>query len=170
MLTHSRQAVDLSKYPELIVIYLGMRVHSLRGMLTLMKLGPRIAKSVAAKPDGLLLHEDIYYGFLPPHIGMRQYWRDYGSLEQWTRALPHLQWWKDFTKNPGGVGFWHETYSIRGGFEAIYGNMLETPAGLQVFAPVLEAKGSMFSARRRLKVEGEGAASPLEERDLYNSK
>jgi len=25
MLTHSRQAVDLSKYPELIVIYLGMR-------------------------------------------------------------------------------------------------------------------------------------------------
>ena len=46
--------------------------------------------------------------------------------------------------------------------------MPQTPAGLQVFAPVLEAKGSMFSARRRLKVEGEGVASPLEERDLYN--
>lgn len=170
MLTHSRQTVDLSKYPELIVIYLGMRVHSLAGFFTLMKLGPQVEKSVAAKPDGLLLHENVYFGFFPPHIGMRQYWRDYASLEKWTRALPHLQWWKDFTKNPGGVGFWHETYSIRGGFEAIYGNMPETPAGLQVFAPVLEAKGSMFSARRRLKVEGEGVASPLEERDLYNSK
>jgi hypothetical protein len=52
-----RTTVDLSAYPDLVVIYLGMRVNSLRGLKTLMRLGPAIKSAVAAKPDGLLLHE-----------------------------------------------------------------------------------------------------------------
>ena len=49
-----RETVDLSEYPELVVIYLGMRVHTVRGLRTLGKAGRRIRHSVAAQPDGLL--------------------------------------------------------------------------------------------------------------------
>lgn len=150
-----RQTVDLTGYPNLVVVYLGMRVHSLRGFATIMKLGPAIQKAVDAKPDGLLLHEGVVYSLLPIHLGMRQYWRDFDSMERWTRALPHKDWWRNFHKDAGGVGFWHETYFVRGGFEAIYGNMIETPVGLQKFAPITEPEGTMFSSRRRLKLPGD---------------
>ena len=46
---------------------------------------------------------------------MRQYWRDFQSLEAWTRSEPHRVWWKNFLRNSGGTGFWHETYFLRGG-------------------------------------------------------
>jgi hypothetical protein len=59
-----RQTVDLSAYPELVVIYLGMR----------------------------------------------QYWRDFEALERWARSEPHRLWWKQFLRDSGGTGFWHETY------------------------------------------------------------
>jgi hypothetical protein len=36
-----RQTVDLSAYPDLVVIYLGQRVNSLRGLWTGFKLGRR---------------------------------------------------------------------------------------------------------------------------------
>jgi hypothetical protein len=35
-----------------------MKVNSPRGLKTLISFGPKISKSVAAKPDGLLLHEN----------------------------------------------------------------------------------------------------------------
>ena len=54
-----RQTVDLSGYPDLVVIYLGMRVNAITGLKTLAGLGPQIDGSVAAKPDGLLLHESF---------------------------------------------------------------------------------------------------------------
>src|ERR1051326_1211221 len=104
----NRLTVDLSKYPDLVVIYLGMRVNSLRGLKTILSFGPRISQSVAEKPDGLLLHENLFYSFFPLHGGMRQYWRDFQSLETWARALPHQTWWKEFLKDSGGTGFWHE--------------------------------------------------------------
>jgi len=85
----SRQTVDLTPYPDLIVIYLGMRVNVFAGIKTLLGFGPKIESSVALKPDGLLSHENIIYSLFPPHIGMRQYWRDFESLERWTRAEPH---------------------------------------------------------------------------------
>jgi hypothetical protein len=37
----NRQTVNLSAYPDLVVIYLGMKVHSLRGMKTLISFGPQ---------------------------------------------------------------------------------------------------------------------------------
>ena len=55
----NRVTVDLSPYPDLVVIYLGMRVNSLRGLKTVFQFGPRISASVASKPDGLLLHENL---------------------------------------------------------------------------------------------------------------
>ena len=146
-----REAVDLSGYPDLVVIYLGMRVNRLGGMRTLLRLGPAIRNAVAEKPDGLLCHEPVFYSVFPVHVGMRQYWRDFESLEKWARALPHMGWWKEFAKGPSGVGFWHETYFARGGFEAIY-DELDARLGFLQFAPAVKAEGAMFSARRRLKI------------------
>lgn len=160
-----RSTVDLSGYPDLVVIYLGMRVEKLRGLATLMKFGPKISASVEAKPDGLLLHENIFYSFFPIHAGMRQYWRDFQSLETWARSLPHQEWWKDFLKDPGGTGFWHETYFMRGGMEAIYDDVGEA-FGFAKFAPVVSAKGPMFNARKRLGLQGEAAVSaPVREEE-----
>jgi hypothetical protein len=44
-----RTTVDLSAYPDLVVIYLGMRVNSLRGLKTLASFGPQIRDAVAAQ-------------------------------------------------------------------------------------------------------------------------
>ena len=50
---------------------------------------------------------------------------------------------------------WHETYFMRGGMEAIYGDV-PPPLGLMGFAPIQPATGSTaFTARSRLKVAGE---------------
>ena len=140
----SRETVDLSAYPDLVVIYLGMRVNTPRGLITLIKLGPQIQASVDAKPDGLLIHEQIFFGIFPPHIGMRQYWRDFDALERWARDGTHMEWWKDFAKDPGGTGFWHETYMMRGGIEAIWAG-IPCKLGLKTFAPVTPPRGSMSS-------------------------
>ena len=155
-----RTTVDLSAYPDLVVIYLGMRVNSLRGLKTLLRMGPGINAAVAAKPDGLLLHEDLMFSLWPVHVGMRQYWRDFESLETWARStMPHQRWWKDFLRDPGGTGFWHETYFRRGGFEAIYDD-IPTPLGMMKFAPNQDARGPMFSARQRIETPGEASAPP----------
>ena len=162
-----RRTVDLSGYPDMVVIYLGQRVNSPKGLWTALKLGRPIAQSVAAKPDGLLLHERIVWGLFPPHLGMRQYWRDFDSLEQWARSLPHQDWWQAFLRDSGGTGFWHETYFRRGGMEAIYDDM-KAPVGLMRFAPLKPARGPMFGARARLGLEGEPARPPvLPESELY---
>ena len=109
-----RRTVDLSQYPDLVVIYLGMRVNQLTGLKTLFGFGPKISASVEAQPDGLLLHETIIYSMFPPNVGMRQYWRDMDSLLAWSRSEPHREWWQAFLRNSGGTGFWHETYSDAG--------------------------------------------------------
>ena len=163
--TTERVTVDLSQFPDLVVVYLGMRVHSLRGLRTLRSFGAQIAKAVAAKPDGLLLHENLTYSIFPPHFGMRQYWRDFDSLETWTRQQPHQTWWKSFLADPGGTGFWHETYFMRGGMETIYDARLPA-VGMMNFAPLVRARGSMFSARRRLRLVGEAPSAPVTEQEL----
>jgi hypothetical protein len=161
-----RLTVNLSQFPELVVIYLGMRVRNLRGLATLASFGPKISAAVAARPDGLLLHETVLYSLIPPHAGMRQYWRDFQSLEKWARSLPHQQWWTNFVKDSGGTGFWHEAYFMRGGMEAIYDDVGKL-FGFAGFAPTEPARGAMFSARKRLGLQGEAAASsPVEEDSL----
>lgn len=164
-----RRTVDLSGYPDLVVVYLGMRVRRLRGLRRLVGLGPQIQRSWREAPDGLLLHEDLVWSLVPPHLGMRQYWRDQESLERWTRSEPHRRWWQEFLRDSGGTGFWHETYAMRGGMEAIYDD-IGRPVGLGRFAPVVPARGRMFSARSRVggHVGADvGAPSVVEEDVLY---
>ena len=165
MNTVNRQTVDLSKYPDLVVIYLGMKVNTLRGLKTLIGFGPKIQQSVDAKPDGLLLHENFLFSLFPPHGGMRQYWRDFESLERWTRSEPHRIWWQNFLKDSGGTGFWHETYFKRGGIEAIYDDV-EPPFGMMRFAEMKPARGPMFGARARAGRPGEAPIAPVKEGDL----
>jgi hypothetical protein len=143
-----RQTVDLSGYPDMVVIYLGMRAQSIRGVKTLLTFGPKIAAAVEAKPEGLLLHEGFLFSLLPLHAGMRQYWRNFELLEAWARSLPHQQWWQNFLRDSGGTGFWHEAYFMRGGMEAVYDGFKSLP-GFGQFAPVRPAEGPMFSARSR---------------------
>jgi len=161
----NRQTVDLAAYPNLVVIYLGMRVNRFTGLKTLLGFGPKISDSVAQKPDGLLKHESFFFSLLPPHVGMRQYWRDMESLLAWTRSEPHRQWWVNFLKNSGGTGFWHETYLMQGGMEAIYDDV-PVPVGFMHFAPIKPARGPMFGAAHRAAHPHEGPAV-ISEVELY---
>ncbi|HEV3139480.1 MAG TPA: DUF4188 domain-containing protein [Vicinamibacterales bacterium] len=161
-----RRTVDLSAYPDLVVIYLGMRVNALPGLKTLIGFGPQIADAAKARPDGLLLHENFIISLFPTHAGMRQYWRDWDSLEKWARSEPHRVWWQNFLKDSGGTGFWHETYFMRGGIEAIYDDMT-APIGMMKFAPLKPARGPMFSARTRAAREGSAPAAVVTEHDYY---
>lgn len=161
----TRQTVDLSAFPDLVVIYLGMRVNALTGLKTLLGLGSQITDSVKRKPDGLLLHENLLFSLFPAHVGMRQYWRDFDALESWSRSDPHRTWWKTFLRKSGGTGFWHEAYFMRGGMEAVYDD-IPNRLGFTQFAPVLPARGAMFSARQRAKRAGAAPAPVVPEADL----
>jgi hypothetical protein len=154
-----RQTVDLSQYPNLVVVYLGMRVNRMTGLKTLFGFGPRISDSVAARPEGLLLHENMLFSLFPVHAGMRQYWRDMESLLAWTRSEPHRLWWKNFLRDSGGTGFWHESYLMQGGMEAIYDDVAR-PIGMMRFAPLRDARGTMFGAAHRAGHRAENHAAP----------
>jgi Domain of unknown function (DUF4188) len=165
-----RATADLSAYPDLVMILLGMRVNAVVGAKTLLGFGPRIARAAQDLPDGLLSHETFLWSLFPPHADIRQYWRDFAALESWARSAPHREWWTAFLRDSGGTGFWHETYFMRGGIEAIYDDV-KASVGLLRFAPVKAARGAMFSARRRLKVEGEPAGAPaVSESQLYRNE
>lgn len=162
-----RRTVDLSQFPELVVVYLGMRVNRITGLKTLFGFGPKISASVAAQPDGLLRHEYMLFSLFPTHLGMRQYWRDMSSLLAWTRSDPHRDWWKSFLRDSGGTGFWHETYLSRGGIEAIYDDVAQ-PIGMMNFAPLVTARGAMFGAAHRAGKPSSGDAV-VSESELYGS-
>ena len=160
-----RQTVELSAYPQLVVIYLGMRVNRWTGLKTLFGFGPQISKSVDDRPAGLLAHEFMLYSLFPMHLMMRQYWRDLETLQSWTRSEPHRVWWKTFLRDSGGTGFWHETYLREGGVEAIYDDIPQ-PIGLGKFAPLVEARGPMFSLAHRT-ARPETIAPVVAEAELY---
>jgi Domain of unknown function (DUF4188) len=167
-----RATADLAAYPDLVMILLGMRVNTVTGLKTLLGLGPQIAKAARDVPDGLLCHETFLWSLFPPHAGIRQYWRDFATLEAWSRSEPHRIWWKTFLRDSGGTGFWHETYFMRGGVEAVFDDIAK-PIGLLQFAPRRAAKGSMFTARQRAQAtnapgfaERPGPAPVVSEREV----
>jgi hypothetical protein len=161
----NRLTVDLSQYPELAVIYLGMRVNRLTGLKTLIGFGPQIARSAADQPDGLLSHETMLYSLFPAHVVLRQYWRDMESLLKWSRSEPHRRWWTDFLRDSRGTGFWHETYLMQGGMEAIYDDV-PGAVGFMRFAPPRAARGALFGAAHRVS-RGGGADAIVTEQELY---
>jgi hypothetical protein len=143
-----RQTVDLSAYPDLVVVVLGLKLRGLRALPAALGLGRGLDEIKRTPPDGLLAHEGLLFGW--NHFGMRQYWRDFDALERFTRAQPHGAWWKGFLKDPRACGFWHEAYSAKRGMEAIYINM-PAPTGLATFAPIRKPEGPFMSSRDRLR-------------------
>ena len=160
-----RRTVNLSAYPDLVVIYLGMRVNRIAGIKTLLGFGPKISSSAAAQPDGLLRHETIIYSLFPMHVGMRQYWRDANSLLEWTRSDPHRQWWQSFLerlrRNRVLARNVFSTRGHRGCLRRCIGKI-----GLMAFAPVVPARGPMFGAAARAEKEF-GERPVLSEEELY---
>lgn len=142
-----RVSVDLSAFPDLVVVYLGYRVSGWQSLKALFGIGPKLLNIQSDKPNGLLTHETIIFGI--NHIGMRQYWRDLDSLETFTRSEPHKAWWQSYSKDMRGAGFWHEAYRRAGGMEAIYLDM-PTPIGLASFAAAKAPVGPFMSSRERL--------------------
>jgi hypothetical protein len=142
----TRRSVDLSDYPNLVVIILGFRVRRLRGIATLLGVGKGLRQIELNPPDGLLANEQFLFAL--NHVGIRQYWRDLESLEAFTRSEPHAQWWRGFLRDSGGAGFWHESYS-RHGMEAVYIDM-PGPVGLDRFAPGRQPTGPFMTARQRM--------------------
>jgi len=58
---------------------------------------------------------------------------------------------------------------MRGGMEAVYLDMADHPLGFLNFAPAEPARGAMFSARARLKADGEEkVTAPVNEEELYD--
>jgi hypothetical protein len=140
---------DFSGHPDLVVMLLGMRVRSLRGLRLLWRAGDWVRDAVASKPDGLLhARNNLVYGWWPPHMMLIWYWRDKASLEAWTRSDPHSGWWADYLRDPAGTGIWHESFHMRGGMEAIYGEM-EERVGFGTFLPMMPSRGSMGSRLNR---------------------
>lgn len=163
-----RRTPDLAEFPDLVAIYLGMQVKAPRGLKTLVSFGPKIQRSVTAKPDGLLRHENFLFSLVPPHAGMRQYWRDFESLERWARSGVHKEWWQNFLRDPGGTGFWHELYVRNGEMECAFVDV--EGVGMTSFAPTVPSRGTMFSARRRLRRTGDSdVPSVFSEEELYGA-
>jgi Domain of unknown function (DUF4188) len=146
-----------------------MRVNAWTGFKTQLGQGPQIKNSVDQRPDGLLLHENFIMSLIPLHLGMRQYWRDFDTLEAWSRSTPHREWWRDFLRSSRGTGFWHEAYFMRGGMEAVYDDV-RVGLGFGQFAPLQHARGPMFSARNRAKLAGEPLAAVVQEAEFYGTE
>ena len=87
-------------------------------------------------------------------VGMTQYWRDFESLEAFSRdnSQPHLAAWRQLaaqTKTDQTFGYWHETYQVTPGtYEAIYGSMPRF--GLAAAGDHLPIEAATNTARTRL--------------------
>ena len=147
-MAYHRHSIDLSGFPDLVVVYLGYRAKTLKGALQAFRIGAGLRAIDRAPPEGLLAHETLWFGFA--HPGFRQYWRDLDSLEAYTRAPQHAAWWRNFAKEPNGGAIWHETYRLRGGMEAIYSGVSDI--GFARFAPARDPVGPFMSARQRVEV------------------
>jgi hypothetical protein len=85
-----------------------------------------------------------------------------------SRSAPHREWWRNFLRSSGGTGFWHETYLMRGGMEAVYDDV-PTRLGFGQFAPLLPARATMFSARNRARLTGGPVIPVVNEAEFYGA-
>ncbi|WP_225204983.1 DUF4188 domain-containing protein [Novosphingobium huizhouense] len=147
----------------LVVFIIGMRINRLfkvaKWLPVVRAMGPMIAELERDPRSGFL-------GWQPMLAGLRtvllvQYWRDFDSLETYSRARDKQHWpaWAAFNKaigTDGSVGIFHETYVVApGGHETVYVNM--PPFGLGRVGKLVGAEGSRRDARERMKQAG-GAA------------
>ena len=153
MIALNRTTVILSDYPDLVVIYLGMRVEQTRGPADAPGARPadrgRRSKS---GPDGLPLHEQLMFAEEPLHWACVSTGATSGRSRRGRCELPHKDWWSTYLRDRGGTSFRHETYFRRGGIESMYVDVGD-PLGLTAFAPAARPEGPMFSARARAEAD-----------------
>lgn len=165
--TIDRRTIDLTRFPDLVVIYLEMRVNALMGLKTVAGFGPKIAKSVKEYPDGLLRHENLMFSLFLPPLGMRQYRRDFDALEAWARSRPHP------------ISFTISSHVVAAvppqlGWNGILARSLlhaRWHAGRPFFRfpPRTAARGKKFSARGRAQRPGkETRPGPVAEREIHS--
>ncbi|UBM57576.1 DUF4188 domain-containing protein [Marinilongibacter aquaticus] len=141
---------------EFVVFLIGMRVNKwwqFGHILQTAKAMTSMMKELHQKPElGFLGGE----GWGGRTTLMVQYWESFEKLESFARDpdKTHFPAWKAFyqrAKNSsGGVGIWHETYTVKPGqYESVYFNMPLFGLG-KVFGPK-EAVGNAETARLRLK-------------------
>jgi hypothetical protein len=85
MNTHvSRRTVDLSAYPDLVVVYLGMRVKALAGTGPFYVLARKLRMRAPRNPTVCCIaSRTSSTASFPVHLGMRWYWRDFA---RWRRG------------------------------------------------------------------------------------
>jgi hypothetical protein len=67
-------------------------------------------------------------------------------------------------RDSGGTGFWHETYLMQGGMEAIHNDV--PGGGFMRFAQTQAARGTMFGAAHRMS-QVDGRDIVVSEKALY---
>ena len=139
-----RRTVDLSAYPDLVVIYLGMRVNAFCRPEAPAGTGPanrRLRQSQARRPAAARRPSLLAVSRCTPACAST------GAISNRWSAGPApsrtANGGRHFLRDSGGTGFWHETYALRGGIEAIYDDMPQ-PIGMMKFAPLQPARGSSF--------------------------
>ena len=155
--TPLRETVDLSEYPDLVVIDLGFQVRRIASIPALLRIGKGLGEIARTPPSGLLGSRRMLIGW--NHVGIRQYWSDQERLLAFTRQQPHAGWWRDFLSDTQGSGFWHEACFAAGGMEAVYINMSER-TGFAAFAPVVAPVGPLMTARDRLAADRDARIRP----------
>ena len=144
----------------LVIFIIGMRINRLfrpgKWLPVVRAMGPMIAELERDPGSGFL-------GWQPMLAGLRtmllvQYWRDFDSLETYSRARDKQHWpaWTAFNKaigTDGTVGIFHETYVVApAGHETVYVNM--PPFGLGRVGRLVAAEGKRKDARERMKQAG----------------
>jgi len=146
----------------LVVFLIGMRinhVHKIGKWLPVARAMPRMLAELRAEPASGFLGSEYLLGG-PRTLVALQYWRDFDSLEAYSRARDREHWpaWVAFNKavgSDGTVGIFHETYAVpRGASETIYANM--PPFGLGRLAGLVPAAGSRSAARARMQAARDG--------------
>jgi hypothetical protein len=87
------------------------------------------------------------------------------ALERWARTLPHKQWWGRFLRDSAGTGIWQETYFLRGGIEAIYGDVPGTAGTTRLRPGKTGDRGHVLRSPTR-KLEGQELAPVIPEAEL----
>ena len=144
---------------ELALARIGLiaRRWSARGAVrSLAKAAERAATEAKVAGAGLLHAERFAAG--TGHVVLLQYWRDYESMEAWTRRPPHSEWWRsavDRMRRKGDLGVYHESFLVpRANVESIY--LDSPPVGLMAFGDLDDANGPRTAARDRLGRRGGG--------------
>ena len=156
----NRMTVDLTDYPDVVVLYLGIKVNKLRGTGRVVKMRAQLNEMVKHPPDGMMAHESFWWSFFPLHVGFRQFWRDPDSLDRYAHTSEHRDWWSKFLGDGAALtSAWHEAYFSGGGRDLLYTDM-NNEVGWARFAPTLVARGQSYSSRGRAGVAETGVAQP----------